>query len=95
MKEAINIKKKHIQSGDQARLYSCPVALALRDIIEYRGSSVGVSVLNLGKDVVGHTEYTTSDDLQKWIAMFDVTGKGDPFTLMLDHTARTAEMLEA
>ena len=96
MKEAIPVKAKHIKHGVMVSACECPIALAIRDVIEYRESSVGSCVMHLRRNASDHNgqEFMVLWSLQRWIEYFDRYGIGDPFILILDHKAKTASKME-
>src|SRR5271168_4100580 len=96
MKEAIPVKQRHIDYGQIYRCNQCPVALALQEVIEYRGSSVSWAWVTLDDGIgPGYEKYEAGENLRGWIGRFDRIGWAKPFILILDHKAKTAEMLEA
>lgn len=89
MQEAIPVTQKHIDEATTEKSW-CPIHRALKAQYEY--VSIGYNNLWLSK---GEEFYAVEANVTAWIKRFDRTGKADPFMLILDHSARTATMMEA
>lgn len=90
MKQAIAVTRKVI---DQFNM-GCPVTMALRP--EYPNAVSGYNNLWLASSGLGEF-YRIAPDVKAWMKRFDLKGAGavQPFVLILDHKARTAEMLQS
>lgn len=88
MKEAIPVTAKHIREGNHDWC-GCPIALAVGAF--YRTVNVCVE----GIWLVDGSEYRNDAGVKSWITRFDLYPQAEtkPFILILDHKAKTAEML--
>lgn len=91
MKQAIAVTRKVIEQFNMG----CPLTMALRP--EYPEALTGYNNLWLGRAVTGIDFYRIAPEVAAWMKRFDLKGAGavQPFVLILDHKARTAEMLQA
>jgi hypothetical protein len=90
MKQAIPVTRKVIEQFNMG----CPVTMALRP--EYPDAVSGYNNLWLGKATTANEFYRIAPDVKAWMKVFDLKGPYavQPFILILDHKARTAEMLQ-
>jgi len=94
MKEAIPVKQKHITHGRATSCCFCPVALALQE--RYKNAFAGLTQMSLMENYDDDLEkwFNTSPEVLAWMEAFDAGAPVEPFILILDHKAKTAEMME-
>ena len=90
MKEAIPVTQQHFTSAVEAKTW-CPLQRALTR--EYPEAVLGYNNLWLQRNEFSDF-YRIAPEIGVWLKRFDLTGKGEPFILILDHKAKTAEMME-
>jgi hypothetical protein len=91
MKQAIPVKWKHVNEGQMTDCKYCPIALALSEFYNYVWVSGAQAMI--GEDWDARCYYKFDEQLSGWVLDFDSGAQVQPMVLVLDHKARTAEML--